>query len=106
MSLGLLHRPGRRELRPLASIVGSYLTDGHRLFRVAALVVAAHQDVLVALEDCATLQVRACTWVELGLMQLRAVRGADEAEPVRAEDSSRRSKGSRHGESSRACRTV
>jgi hypothetical protein len=50
-----------------------YLTDGRRLFRVAARFIN-DGSILVVIEDCATLQSRAYAGVELLPMNVRPVR--------------------------------
>jgi hypothetical protein len=67
-------RRKRRRREPLEiSILGGYVTDGHRLFRVVSWFAAGRRDELVALEDCATLEVRPFLPRELDTMGLRAV---------------------------------
>lgn len=70
------HCLGRRRIRPGALLVGSYLTDGRRLFRVASRLDAGCKQVLVALEDCLTLEIRGYSLSELDEMELSAVRTA------------------------------
>ena len=76
-----LPRPfARRGIRPRAAVPGSYITDGRRLFRVTSRIDADHDCPLVALEDCATLEVKAYVLDELGAMQLRLVGTAHAAQ--------------------------
>jgi hypothetical protein len=52
----------------LVPSAGGYLTDGETLFRIErTLVQDAHGDLLVELEDCATLELIVCSVAELGL---------------------------------------
>ena len=85
MFLGLMHHLGHREARSQALMPGRYLTDGCRLLRVVSRLAAGREQVLVALEDCATLKVQAYAQSELGDLGLRAVRTADTAGAKSAE---------------------
>jgi hypothetical protein len=85
MFLWLPHRLGHRGARSRALMPGRYVTDGCRLFRVASRLAAGREDVLVALEDCATLEVQAYAHGELGHMGLRAVMTADTPDTKRAD---------------------
>jgi hypothetical protein len=76
LSLSILHRrrrPRRRDLAP-----GCYLTDGQRLFYVIGAF-ATPGSLLVALEDCATLDRLAYTDSELEAMRLRRVSAAGDS---------------------------
>ena len=72
----LLQRCDHRDVSPDASPAGSYLTDGARLFRVVGWCSVGRGDVLVALENCVTFTVTACTYGELDLLELRPVKRA------------------------------
>jgi hypothetical protein len=85
MFLGLMHHLGHREARSQALMPGRYLTDGCRLLRVVSRLAAGREQVLVALEDCATLKVQAYAQSELGDLGLLAVRTADTAGTKSAE---------------------
>jgi hypothetical protein len=65
----------RRRLRSRDLIPGRYLTDGRRLLRVVSQL-ADDRSVLVVLEDCLTLGVRAYAAAELEPMGIRPVRSA------------------------------
>jgi len=65
----------RRRLRARDLAPGRYLTDGRRLLRVISRLVG-ERSVLVVLEDCLTLDVRAYAAVELEPMGVRPVRSA------------------------------
>jgi hypothetical protein len=53
---------------------GGYLTDGETLFRIErTLVEDAHGDLLVELEDCATLELIVCSARSVGELGLRPV---------------------------------
>ena len=65
----------RRRLRSRDLVPGRYLTDGRRLLRVVSRL-ADDRSVLVVLEDCLTLNVRAYAAVELEPMGVRPVRRA------------------------------
>jgi hypothetical protein len=53
---------------------GGYLTDGEALFRIArTLVVDARGDLLVELEDCATLELIVCSARSVAELGLRPV---------------------------------
>ena len=65
----------RRRLRSRDLIPGRYLTDGRRLLRVVSRL-ADGRSVLVVLEDCLTLGIRAYAMVELEPMGMRPVRRA------------------------------
>ncbi len=79
MIIGLLHGICRRRARPRVPIRGSYLTDGRRLFRVVSRFAGGHRKLLVALEDCLTLQVQLFDQSELAAMGLEAVAAGDSA---------------------------
>jgi hypothetical protein len=68
---GLHRRRARLRVRDLAP--DRYLTDGRRLFRVAARFVN-DGSILVVIEDCATLDAHAYAAVELLPMDIRPVR--------------------------------
>lgn len=69
-----LARRGRATVDPSESLaVGSYLTDGRRLFRVVSQFAAGGQRPFTSLEDCLTLEVQAYAPGELGAMRLRPV---------------------------------
>ena len=70
-SFGLRRRSGRLRVRDLAP--DRYLTDGRRLFRVAARFIN-DGSILVVIEDCASLESRAYAAVELLPMDVRPVR--------------------------------
>ena len=70
MSFSLRRR--RRRLSPRQLSPDSYLTDGRNLFRVISKLVTG-RSVLVWIEDCLTLEVRAHALCELQAMGLRAV---------------------------------
>jgi hypothetical protein len=54
---------------------GGYLTDGETLFRIErTLVKDAHGDLLVELEDCATLELIVCSAHTVTALGLRPVR--------------------------------
>jgi hypothetical protein len=53
----------------------SYLTDGTRLFRIAA-VLGSHVSALVVLEDCHSLELTTFKAQELATGQVRLVRGS------------------------------
>lgn len=62
------HRPAPPPLQP-----GDYATDGLRLLRVTAVLLADGNPVFVYLEDCLTLAVAAYCADEIELMRLRRV---------------------------------
>jgi hypothetical protein len=51
----------------------SYLTDGRRLFRVAAQIATGEGHTFASLEDCLTLEMQAYAPGELATMKLRLV---------------------------------
>jgi hypothetical protein len=74
MMLAHLHRPGRRQAPSPLLRSGSYLTDGHTLFRVVSQFTTVGYHVSASLEDCLTLDVQAYAPGELHKMGLRPVR--------------------------------
>ena len=68
---GSRRRRGRLRVRDLAP--DRYLTDGRRLYRVAARFIN-DGSILVVIEDCATLDARAYAGSELVPMDVRPVR--------------------------------
>lgn len=66
-------QPAKHWVDPSGLRPGDYLTDGLRLFRVASRV-AGGGTLLLGLEDCLTLEVRAYATDELEPMRLRIVR--------------------------------
>jgi hypothetical protein len=88
MSLGLLHRFDHGEVRRDASSASSYLTDGRLLYRVVGWWSAGRWDLLVALENCLTLEVNAYTYGELDLMGLRPVRSPQPPDAASCEQAS------------------
>jgi len=82
MSVSIVHSLGARKLTRRALVQGGYLTDGSRLFRVVSRFDADGEVVLVAVEDCATFELKALLPGELRAMGLRAVRVASVAETV------------------------
>jgi hypothetical protein len=60
---------------PSVPFDGGYLTDGETLFRIErTLVEDAHGDLLVELEDCATLELIVCAARSVAELGLRPVR--------------------------------
>jgi len=74
MALPIVHSFGIGELSRRALVLGGYLTDGGRLFRVVSRFEGDGEIVLVGLEDCSTFEVKALLPRELRAMRLRAVR--------------------------------
>ena len=66
-AIGLVAAP------PEVGEAGAYLTDGHTLYRVVAPLHWAERQEFALLEDCATLDVFACTADELWETALRVV---------------------------------
>lgn len=56
--------------------VDSYLTDGHRLLRVVSQFDPHSEFAFAALEDCASLEVRAYSPCELAALRLHPVRAS------------------------------
>jgi hypothetical protein len=62
-----------RTTRSEQLVSDSYITDGHRLFRVVSQFAADEQRRSASLENCLTLEVRAYSPGELAAMKLRPV---------------------------------
>ena len=62
-----------RAARSEQLVSDSYITDGHRLFRVVSQFAAGEQRRFASLENCLTLEVQAYSPGELAAMKLRPV---------------------------------
>lgn len=73
MMRALLNRPRPRQVPVSLPCSGSYVTDGHRLFRVVSQFAFVGDHVFAWLEDCFTLEVQRYAPSELHEMGLRPV---------------------------------
>jgi hypothetical protein len=73
MTLASFHRSGRSQPPAALPGSGSYVTDGHRLFRVVSQFAFVGDHVFASLEDCLTLDVQPYAPSELCEMRLRPV---------------------------------